>query len=87
MTETWLIQISLTDQDVSGGEAVEIRHAIEDQIEAAGIGEITGGGTQVDGSAIDFQLKVDDPEAAKTFLDAFLDHCDLKENTSISVAE
>ena len=87
MTQTWLIQISLADQDLSGGEAVEVRHAIEDQIEAAEIGEITGGGTQVDGSAIDFQLNVDDPAAAKEFFDAFLDHCDLQEHTTITVSE
>lgn len=87
MTQSWLIEISLADQDLSGGEAVEVRHAMEDQIEAAGIGEVTGGGAQVDGSAIDIQLAVDDPEAAKEFLDEFLEHCELTENTTITVAE
>jgi len=87
MKATWLIQISLADQDLSGGEAVEVRHAIEDQIEAAGIGDITGGGTSVDGTSIDFQLAVDDPAEARAFLDEFLEHCDLKDNTTITVAE
>lgn len=86
MSESWLVEISLADQGVTGSAALQIRNAIEAQIEAAEIGEITGAGTQVDGSAIDFQLTVKDPAAAKAFFDEFLEHCDLKERTTISVS-
>ena len=87
MKERWWMEISLADQNMSGSEALQVRHAIEDQIEAAGIGEVIGGGCNVDGTGIDIELEVEDAEAAREFFDAFLDHCELKDKTTIAVKE
>ena len=86
MAQRWHIEISLEGQDLTGAEAVQTRHAIEDQIEAAEIGDVIGGGCQVDGSAMDFELAVTDAAAAKDFLDAFLEHCELTDCTTITVS-
>ena len=87
MSEKWWIEISLADQGLSGAEALEVRHAIEDQVEAAGVGDVIGGGCNVDGSAIDIEVEVEDADAAKSFFDEFLKHCDLTDKTTIKVME
>jgi hypothetical protein len=77
------VEISLADQGLSGAEALEIRSALEDQIESAGIGEIVGGGCATDGSGCDFEVKANDIQAAEEFLRGLLEHCGLLDAATI----
>lgn len=83
MAKTLWIEISLAGQGLSGAEALEVRNAIEEQIEDVGIGEIVGGGCATDGSSCDFQLSASDLKAAEKELRKFLAHVDLLEATTI----
>jgi hypothetical protein len=77
MAKTLWVEISLTDQGLTGVEALEVRHALEEQIEDAGIGDIVGGGCMTDGSACDFEIEADDLDAVEAFLRDLLAHADL----------
>lgn len=81
MTTTIWVEISLASQGLSGIEAFEVRNALEEQIENAGIGEVVGGGCAIDGSSCDFEVRADDPTAAEEFLRDLLTHADLLDVT------
>jgi len=84
MPSTIWVEISLASQGLSGAEALEVRNALEEQIEDAGIGEVVGGGCATDGSGCDFELTADDLDAAEQELRQFLSHVDLLESSVIS---
>lgn len=71
------VEVSLENQKMSAREALEIRHALEDKIEEAGVGKIVGGGCMADGSSIDFDLATKDPEDAEALVKDLLAHADL----------
>jgi hypothetical protein len=77
------VEISLAGQGLSGTEALEVRDALEEQIEIAEVGEIVGGGCSTDGSSCDFELQSDDLDAAEEYLRGLLGHADLLTATTI----
>lgn len=83
MTATIWVEISLASHGLSGAEAFEIRNALEEQIENAGIGEVVGGGCATDGAACDLEVSSDDLDAAEKGLRDLLSHAGLLDATAI----
>ena len=83
MAQLISVEISLASQGLSGVEALEVRNALEEQIENAGVGEVVGGGCATDGSSCDFEVEADDLEAAEAFLRELLEHVDLLDAATI----
>jgi hypothetical protein len=85
MAKTLWVEISLAGQGLSASDALEVRNAIEEQIEDCDIGEVVGGGCATDGSGCDFELSAPDLKAAEKELKKLLAHAGLLEGTTIRV--
>jgi hypothetical protein len=48
------VEISLADPWLLGAELLEVRNAIEEQIEEAGVGDIVGGAWAMEGGRCDY---------------------------------
>ena len=72
-----LLEISLTSQGLSGSQALQVRNAIEDQVDDSGVGEVVGAGCAVDGSSCHLDIETEDFDAAESFLRDLLDHVGL----------
>jgi hypothetical protein len=83
MAKTLWVEISLAGQGLSGAEALEVRNAIEEQIEDCDIGEVVGGGCATDGSSCDFELNAANLKTAEKELKKLLAHAGLLEGTTI----
>lgn len=82
MADKLWVEISLAGHGLSGIEALEVRNALEEQIEIAEVGEIVGGGCSTDGGSCDFELQSDDLDAAEEYLRGLLAHAELLEVTT-----
>jgi hypothetical protein len=77
MADTLWVEISLASQGLSGAEALQVRNALEEQIDASGVGEVVGGGCTTDGSSCDFEISSEDLDAVESFIRELLSHADL----------
>ena len=77
MLKTIILVISLQGQGLNGPQALDVRNAIEDQIEAHTESEVVGAGGNVDGSEIDLQIETQDVEKTSEFIRNLMVHAEL----------
>lgn len=71
MSVIYWIDINLSGLNFSGGEAVRLKHELEDGLHLLGIGEVVGGGTMLDGSAIDIEFETNSFDVEENLLKFF----------------
>lgn len=86
MLQTLVLVISLEDQGLDAAQALEIRNALEDQIEDNTDAEVVAGGARTDGAEIDLQLTTADTATTMAFIQGLLAHAGLDEGYSLEVA-
>lgn len=77
MLKTIILVISLQGQGLDGVQALEVRNAIEDQIESNTASEVVGAGGNVDGSEIDLQIETSEVEKTAEFIKNLMVHAEL----------
>lgn len=63
------VDIDLSGPGKSGMEAFSLKSSLEDEIEDQGIGEVVGGGTVLDGSAIDLEIELKELSKLQDLID------------------
>ena len=73
MSVIYWIDINLSGLNLSSGEAARLKHELDGGLELLGIGEVIGGGTMLDGSAIDIEFETNTLDAKDKLLEFFRD--------------
>ena len=84
MADKITLTISLQGQGLNGAQALDIRAAIEEQIESNTASEVIGGGCEVDGSGFDLHIETNEPEQTAVFIDGLMAHAELQERYTLS---
>jgi len=85
VTKTIVLTISLQGQGLSGSDALEVRNAIEEQIESGTSSQVVGAGGNVDGTEIDLQVQTSQVEETITFIDGLMKHSELDDNFTTEI--
>ncbi len=80
------VDINLKGLDKLGSEAFSLKSSLEDEIEGQEIGEVVGGGTNVDGSAIDLEIELEELSKLQDLID-LLNKAGLEDRFTIRDAE
>lgn len=86
MTTIFLV-ISLQGQGLNGSEALDIRNAIEEQIEENTDANIVGSGGYVDGSEVDLVIETTDFKNTVEFIKGLMIHAELENNYKITTTD
>lgn len=85
MPQTIVLVISLQGQDLNGVQALEVRNAIEDQIESNTASAVVGAGGNVDGSEIDLQIETSEAEKTAEFIKNLMIHTELDGHYTLEI--
>ena len=79
--------IDLTKHSSSPEESLEFRENLEAAITQYEIGETVWAGMLADGSAVDVTIETEDEEHARLFLEDYLGHCGVYQDTKVTLEE
>lgn len=85
MTKIVDVTIDLAKHASDHAEALTFRHGFEDAIEEYGIGKVVGAGMMIAGTSIDVSFETDDTDRALKFLKDYLTHCQVFDDTKITI--